>query len=240
VSWWISPPVAPGLALGAGLAAVISFVAWRRDALAPSGAWCAIGIGALTVGFGGLALGVAMVVFFVTSVGVGRLWAGRRRAPRRDGWQVLANGAAAALLAAAGYATGQPVLAAAAFGAVAGANADTWASEVGAGTGGRTWRLLPPGEVAPGDNGGVSLAGTLASAAGAGLIGAIALLASTPAIALAVCFGGFTGAVLDSVLGGWLEPRPGHAGRSFYDNNLNNALATAAAGLVTALAVTFN
>lgn len=240
MSWWTAPPAVPGLALGAVLAAAISYLAWRRDALAPSGAWCAIGVGGLAVGFGGLALGVAMVTFFVTSVEVGRLRPGPRRAPRRDGWQVLANGAPAAFFAVAAYATGQPLLLAAAFGAVAGATADTWASEIGAGARGRTWRLLPPAEVTPGENGGVSLAGTAASAAGAGLIGAIALLAATPAIALAVWLGGVSGAVLDSVLGGWLEPRAGHAGLAFYDNNLNNALATAVAGLITALAVVSN
>lgn len=233
MSGWGGTPLAAGLALGLSLAAVVSLLAWRGRALTAPGAGVAVGLGSIAVGLGGFTFGVAVAAFFVSSVVAGRLGSGPSALPR-DGWQVLANGGPATLFAFAGRISGEPALVAAAFGALAAACADTWASEIGAKVGGPTRRLLPPGEVAPGDQGGVSLAGSLAAVGGAVLIGLITLVVFHPATALAVIVGGLFGALLDSVLGGWLEPRPGHPGLNFYDNNLNNATATLVAGLVTA------
>jgi len=238
VSGWGGSQLAAGLVLGLSLAAVVSLIAWRGRALTGPGAGIAVGLGSMAVGLGGFTFGVAMAAFFVSSVVAGQVRSGRSALPR-DGWQVLANGGPATLFASAGHLLGEPTLVAAAFGALAAACADTWASEVGARVGGRTLRLLPPGEVAPGDHGGVSLAGSLAAFGGAVLIGLITLVVSHPSTAMAVIVGGLFGALLDSVFGGWLEPRAGHPGLSFYDNNLNNATATLVAGLVTASLVSF-
>ncbi|MEW6569096.1 MAG: DUF92 domain-containing protein [Chloroflexota bacterium] len=203
-----------GLALGAALAGLIAVAAYALGALSTSGALGALGVGAVTFGLGGFTPAVLLVLFFVSSSGLSRLGKGRKRSvaaafskgSRRDLGQVLANGGVAAACSLLYGVTAQSVWLVALTGALAAANGDTWATELGVLSGSRP-RLITTGAlVEPGTSGGVSLMGTLAAVAGAALIGAAATgLEAEPRLALVAVLGGLAGALFDSLLGATVQ-----------------------------------
>lgn len=222
------------LALGLLLSICIGTLARRRGSLAPSGVWGAIITGTLIFGFGGWGAGLLLIAFFVSSSLLShfkRRDARKQRAAQafdkgsqRDLWQALANAGAATGLAVLGGiaamrndALTAAVLFAGMAGALAAANADTWATELG------VLSKTPPRlitnlrkSVAPGTSGGITGAGTLAAFAGASLIAALhcmftllgwnAVAAPTnPALLIAVALGGVAGALFDSLLGATVQ-----------------------------------
>ncbi|MDE2572938.1 MAG: DUF92 domain-containing protein, partial [bacterium] len=163
---------------GAIFALVVAYVAWRARWLRLSGALAAFAIGTAVFGSGTWPFALVLLTFFVTGTLLGRL----RKDPgaesadvgkqgARDGAQVLANGAVAAICAlAAHFARGDHAVAAwqAAFaGAFAAATADTWATEIGTRFGGRPYHLLTLRPLAVGISGGITLLGSLGAVAGA-------------------------------------------------------------------------
>jgi uncharacterized protein (TIGR00297 family) len=214
------PPAPAYLGLAALLALGVSGAAWRARALSASGAGAAAFVGFCLFGFAGGRGAAALLLFFVTSSALSRV--GKRRKDalafekggERDAGQVLANGGVAALCAAALPFVGpgsRPVVLAALLGALATANADTWATELGA-LARRPPVMLTTFKPAPtGASGAVSGPGTLAALAGALLIGAAALLwrpelgqSLVPAMGAATV-GGFLGALFDSLLGATVQ-----------------------------------
>jgi uncharacterized protein (TIGR00297 family) len=213
---------AGALAAGAAAALLIGLAAHARGALSPSGVLGALLTGTLLFGLGPLEGAAALIVFFVTATALGRALRHRTAAlereyaktGRRDLAQALANGGVAALCAIAFARSGEPVWAVALAGALAAANADTWATEIG-GAFGRAPRLITTLRPAPpGASGAVTLAGLAASAGGAALIAATALLTALAAEALgagsagfwlgaapAIIAGGVAGSLIDSLLG---------------------------------------
>lgn len=243
--------------LGIFLAAAVAALAYRAGALTWSGALAAWGVGAIIFGVGGWLWAAALLTFFGTSTALSR-W--RRRAKealghekggRRDAGQVLANGGAAALCALLPLAL--PTLGMGRahllfLAALAAANADTWATEIGSALGGRagaktyakTYDLRTARPAPPGTSGAVSLPGTLALLAGAGLIGLYAGLGTGWEVVTAA---GAGGAFLDSLLGAtvqarWRDPlraglltehpqaEPPVRGRRGINNDLVNAFCT--------------
>ena len=202
------------LLLGALLAAAIAAAAYALGSLSASGALGAVLVGTLTFGVGGLIPAILLILFFVSSSALSRLGKARKRAvaaafakgSRRDLGQVLANGSIAAALSVAFGMTGQPLWLAGVVGALAAVNADTWATELGVLAGHRP-RLITTGQpVDPGTSGGVSLEGTLASAAGATLIGLAAALPSGDwSLVGLAALGGVAGSMIDSLLGATVQ-----------------------------------
>ena len=211
------------------IAVGVSLGGWKAGALSTRGALAAVLLGGLVFGGGGLAWAFVMVLFFVSSSLLSRLnfgAAGRKaqsvgefsKGSRRDAWQVAANGGAAglAVLLYLLYPdTWWPWLAFCAT--LAAANADTWATELGVFS-----RRLPvmlttlqPAE--RGASGAVSATGTLASLAGAALIGAAGALLWGGRLALDVppsqrvvglviiTLAGLSGSLFDSLLGATLQ-----------------------------------
>jgi uncharacterized protein (TIGR00297 family) len=211
------------------IAVVVSLGGWKARALSTRGALAAVLLGVLVFGGGGLAWAFVMVLFFVSSSLLSRLnfgAAGRKaqsagefsKGSRRDAWQVAANGGAAGLAVLLHLLypdAGWPWLAFCAT--LAAANADTWATELGVFS-----RRLPvmittlqPAE--RGASGAVSAAGTLASLAGAALIGAAGALLwggrlaldippSQRVVGLAIItLAGLGGSLFDSLLGATLQ-----------------------------------
>ncbi len=209
------PP--PGhLVLAAGLALAVSGAAWRARALTASGAAAAAFVGLAHFGFAGGRGASALLLFFVSSTALSRLGKKRKDAldyekgGERDAGQVLANGGVAALCALLlPFAPGPTFLPLAAMlGALAAANADTWATEIGS-LAKHPPRLITTLRPAPtGSSGAISLPGTLAALAGAALLGAASLLwpeAGAWRGVLAVTLGGFAGSLLDSLFGATLQ-----------------------------------
>lgn len=124
---------------------------------------------------------------------------------RRDLAQVFANGGVAAGAAVLAPWLGMPAAFAAFIGALSASAADTWATEIGAGSA-RPPRLITTGRpVSPGTSGGVTalgLGGSLAGAASVGLLAAAAAASSNAWFWIALALvAGVAGSLLDSLLG---------------------------------------
>ncbi len=209
------------LLFGLCLSGAIGLLAERRAALTKSGAAGAVLTGTTIFGFGGVSWGLTLIYFFLSSTFLSHFKEREKSAiaadkfskgSRRDLAQALAN-AGVASAAALGYdlrrrSPGPTALLAAFVGAMATANADTWATEVGTLSQDEP-RLITSGQpVAPGTSGGVTLLGTGAALAGAASVGLVAealgagrgtaLRGRLPLLGL---IGGMAGALIDSLLG---------------------------------------
>ena len=212
------------LQIGAGiiLSAIAVFTAFRLKMLNLSGAVGAFLLGAVVFGVGGVRWATVLLVFFISSSVLSRLFLKRKhlmeekyaKGARRDAGQVAANGAVAGIMALLwGLLPGNPLpwlLFCAAFAA---ANADTWATELGVLNPGwpvsaRTLKKVPPGT-----SGGVSLIGTLAAGAGSLLVAITGFLLwpvevgteGKLAALLVVTVAGLAGSFIDSLLGATLQ-----------------------------------
>jgi uncharacterized protein (TIGR00297 family) len=199
------------LALGAVLAALVGVLAWLKRSLTPSGTLGAILTGTLLFGLGRWPGGLALVAFFVSSSILSRLFRQRKQTMEeeyaktgtRDFGQAMANGGIAALAALLLGVTGDPRWMGALLGSLAAANADTWATELGvlSRTAPRLITTFRP--AVPGTSGAISLAGTVAAAAGAAFVGAVAALGDAGLWRLLpwILLAGLAGSLLDSLLG---------------------------------------
>ena len=209
------------LAVSALLAGFISLAAWRARSLSPQGVLAATLLGTVIFGLGGLAWAILLLGFFISSSLLSRLFKRRKqtleekfsKGTRRDAGQVAANGGAAGLLVLLHlFQPGADWVWAAYAGALAAANADTWATELGV-LSRAAARLITTGQpVERGTSGGITPLGTLASTAGALLIALLAVLfwqgesASLPFLhrlgwAAVITLAGLAGSLLDSLLG---------------------------------------
>jgi len=206
------------LLIGFTLGVIIALLARQAGALSDSGALTALVTGGLIFGLGGLPWAALLLSFFISSSALSRLFQGRKTAlsekfskgSRRDWGQVLANGGLGTALVVVH--AGMPERAwpwLAYAGAMAAVNADTWATELGVFS--RTPpRLLTSGKIVDwGASGGVTWLGYLASLAGAGLVGALAIPftpETTPLLLLGlVVLGGVGGSTFDSLLGATIQ-----------------------------------
>jgi len=253
---WIAPPAdldATTLAGVAGALFVFALFAVRLRWLDDLGAAAAWGLGvAAFLAFGARGLAALFAPFLVATL-LGKL-PGATRAEARDLRQVLCNGVPAFLGCTLAL-SGRPLLGAHFFlGALACLGADTCATEVGIRYGGRPFRLAGRGPIEPGESGGVTAAGLVATMFG-GALAPAAFLAGSGVFLRGVgvlAAAGVAGGLLDSVLGGWLQFRGrdpetggtteagfcGHAptervsGWRWLDNDAVNLVAGFAAGVV--------
>jgi uncharacterized protein (TIGR00297 family) len=217
-----------GMAAGVGIA----YLAHRAGALNRSGALAAGVLGTVVFGLGGLGWALVMLTFFISSSGLSKVFNVKKatagsdfaKGSNRDAWQVAANGGVAGAAALAFFLLSQwlpgnglaPILWVGFAASLAGANADTWATELGVLNPRQPVMLTSFRRVPQGTSGGVSLAGTLAALAGSALVGGMAVLATSlgwaPAspiegvrvIALIVG-AGLLGSLVDSLLGATLQ-----------------------------------
>lgn len=208
-----------GILLGFGIA----LAARKLRTLNRSGMWAAGVLGSVVMGIGGLRAAVLLMAFFISSSLLSKLFKRRKavleanyaKGGERDAWQVLANGGVAGLFMLLWPLMPESSLPWLGFaGALAAANADTWATELGALSPTPPRLITSLKAVARGTSGGVTLTGTLAAFSGAGLIGllawlfwppAVPLQTSAVAVILAVALAGLTGSLADSLLGANLQ-----------------------------------
>ena len=243
------------LPLGIVLAAAVAALAYRARALTRSGALAAWAVGTVVFGVGGWLAAGALLTFFGTSTALSR-WRkarkdalGYQKGGRRDAGQVLANGGVAALcllLTLFGVKNGILLFLA----ALAAANADTWATEIGSALGGQPRDLRTGRRVEIGTSGAVSLPGILAALAGAAALG---LFSGNLHTFLIVTLAGFGGALCDSLLGAtvqalWRDPAnparwtekaqagpPGRGVRAVGNDTVNFLCTLAAAGFAAGM-----
>ena len=254
-------PAPSHLLLALALAGGVALAARRVGSLSTSGAAAAAAVGFLLFGLGGGPGAGALLLFFVTSSLLSRWRRGDKerlqfeKGGERDAGQVLANGGVAAACALLlPFVPDAAWPRAALLGALAAANADTWATEIGSLAGRAPRRITTLRPAPPGESGAVSLPGTLAALAGAALVALVAAgwgLGSAGVVAVTV--GGFAGALVDSLLGATVQaqyrcPRCGRlterrvhcdgqvteraAGVSAIGNDAVNAMATLAGAAI--------
>ena len=159
---------------------------------------------------------VLLLAFFVLSTFLSR------RGTARNERQVIANGGIAALAALAGnwlwFA-----------GALAAANADTWATEIG------THSPTPPrlitswARVSAGTDGGMTLLGTVGGITGAGFVAGVSYVLGQRS-GLAIAEAGIAGMLVDSLLGATVQGKV-----RWMDNDAVNLATTLAGAVCTGL-----
>ena len=217
------PKLGKRFALGLLFSSAIALLAYRRRSLNRSGVAGAVASGTTIFAMGGWTWGLSLVLFFVSSSLLSHFRERDKvetaadkfsKGSQRDLGQVTANGGIATLIAL-GYgltsSSGMCESLLVGFtGALAAANADTWATELGV-LSPRQPRLITTGRtVAPGTSGGITLIGSAAAALGAFFLGSgmwvmqgcHKSLASLPLIGL---LSGLAGSLFDSLLGATVQ-----------------------------------
>ena len=216
-------PLISRLLLGTGLAILISLAAWRARSLSISGALAATLLGAVIFGLGGLSWAILLLTFFISSSALSRMFKQRKasleekfsKGAQRDGGQVLANGGISGLfvlLHLALPAAHWPWLAFA--GALAAANADTWATELGVLSHSAPHLVTNWQVVERGTSGGITVTGTLSALGGSLLIALLAItfwpgarpsLPAALSVFASIGLAGLAGSLLDSYLGATVQ-----------------------------------
>ncbi|ASJ14195.1 DUF92 domain-containing protein [Thermococcus radiotolerans] len=225
-------------AVDIAVVAGLGFGSYRFKALDAKGAVAAALLGLSVIELGGVYPFAALLTFVVLGVLAtkykfrekAKLGAAQSRNGIRSWGNVLGNGLAALIFLAFEYFSHMDVFWAASFAAIATANGDTLASELGKifGKSPKLITTLRPAK--PGTNGAVSWAGELFALAGALIMGLFALpvTAEKATMLLAVTLGGFIGVNLDSLIGATLE------NEGITDNNSTNFLASLLGGFIGA------
>lgn len=205
--WWIR--------LIAGLigSSLISYAAYKKQSLSPSGMWSAIIMGTSFVVLGEPIWFVLLITFFITST----LWSKWKRnarqkaraegnyekTGRRDWGQVWANGGFGLFLCLGAFIYPHDGWLYAYIGVMASVTADTWATEIGALSKRKPFSIVTLKAVEVGTSGGVSTLGLLASIIGAACIGLVSSLfiGHSFIVIISAAVAGFVGALLDSYMG---------------------------------------
>jgi uncharacterized protein (TIGR00297 family) len=199
--------------IGFGLSFLVAFLAYKKHSLSKSGFITATLLGTIIYGFGTYVVWGALILFFISSSLLTKLHEKKVKdaSSGRNYIQVLSNGFVAAMFSVFFYFTSNELFMVAAIISIASCNSDTWASEIGVLSKGKTYSILTFKEVPKGVSGGVSKLGTLASFLGALFIGIsfIFLYGSSSMFNNSkiwtyfsvITLGGFIGCLIDSYMG---------------------------------------
>lgn len=198
---------------------IVGFAAYKKHSLNQSGLIAATLSGTLIYGFGTYIVWGSLILFFISSSLITKFGEKKikHHSEGRNYIQVLSNSFIATLFSIFYYFTKNELFMVAAVISIASCNSDTWASELGVLSKGKTYSILTFKEVTRGVSGGVSRLGTLASVGGALFIGFsfMGLYAFSPIYNpnklflyfSVVSFGGFVGCLVDSYMGILLQAK---------------------------------
>ncbi len=197
-------------------ACIVSAAAVRMKALTPAGAVASTLVGTLAVA-AGWSFAALLFAFFTSATAVSRYGARLKdkrlagiveKGRSRDAFQVFANGSVFAAACLWIILSPNPVAAFAAVGALSGACADTWATEIGSLSKKSPRSILSGKPVPTGTSGGITLLGALAALAGATVIALVAWVGGMPGQIFGACLvAGLFGAAVDSILGASVQSR---------------------------------
>jgi uncharacterized protein (TIGR00297 family) len=198
------------------LALIIAYLAYRAHSLNQNGAYAAMVIGTIIFGVGGWQWAIVLLLFFITSSALSRLFKKRKqgldekfsKGHERDAGQVFGNGGLATGFVLINYFYPESNIGWVGFAAsLAAVNADTWATELGV-LNPRPPRLITNLNrvVEKGTSGGISLFGTLASLAGSFVIALPAsFFASNWSLIPIITLAGLFASLFDSFLGATVQ-----------------------------------
>lgn len=214
------------LLIGLILSAAVAFIAYQRNSLTRSGMMVATFNGALLFWWGGWLVWVCLILFFISSSILSKIKHRAKqsledvqvRGGRRDHVQVMANSLVPLIFSFIYfYFVANPFLLVASVTAIASSNSDTWASELGVLSKGKTISILSFKVIDKGLSGGISLFGTFIAFLGALFIGlsygSLVYLIQQQTLTFAlssmaiIVLGGFAGCFVDSYLGAALQAK---------------------------------
>ncbi|WP_227934982.1 DUF92 domain-containing protein [Alkalihalobacillus deserti] len=191
---------------------ILAFFTFLKKKLTISGLVAACIVGSL-IALGLQVFGLFLLgIFFLSSTLLGSL-KGRKKnevtekGEKRDAIQVLANGGIAALLACIYPFFPSSIIICGFVGSLAAANADTWASEVGAFSKNKPFHLIKRKRVEVGTSGAMTVLGSTAAFAGSFLIAMVAIsfwwrdYDKSYMLLMILTLTGFIGHFIDSLLG---------------------------------------
>lgn len=205
--------------IGFILSLVIAYLAYKKHSLNQSGLITATVLGTIIYGFGTYVVWGALILFFISSSLLTKLHEKKVKdaSSGRNYVQVLSNSFVAAMFSVLFYVTKNELFMVAAVISIASCNSDTWASEIGVLSKGKTYSILTFKEVEKGISGGVSRLGTAASFLGALFIGLsfVMLYRFSPLYInskigiyfVVITTGGFIGCLVDSYMGILLQAK---------------------------------
>lgn len=193
---------------------IVAVASYRARFLTRSGAIATFLLAVVIYGAGSMQWAVPIITFFVLSSILSKYGRLHKKAfdqvfeksSTRDWGQVLANGGVAGTIAILSglfpLIDFYPLY----LGALAAVTADTWGTEIGVLTKGKTVSVLSFKSVEPGTSGGISGYGTVGGAIGAAVVALSGYLWYTELrTALFVVVGGMVGSLVDSLLGATLQ-----------------------------------
>ena len=207
--------------IGAALSLVIALSAYLKKSLTKDGMAGAVLFGTLIYMFAGLLVWASLIAFFVSSSVITKVH--DRISPRetekngRNIVQVISKASVATFFSLLFFLLQKEIYLVAAVVSVATSNSDTWASEIGSLSKGKTFSILNFRETERGVSGAVSFLGTGASLLGSLFIAVIftAIYWMTRSMDLVrfiyymtiIGFGGFLGCFIDSYLGALVQAK---------------------------------
>ncbi len=207
------------IVVGILISSLVAGLAYLKRSLILDGFLTATLLGTIIYSFGGITIWAVLIAFFISSSLLTKLHEKKEKSDSkgRNYIQVLSNGVVATLFSILYYFFRLDILMLAAVVSIATSNSDTWASEIGILSKGKTFHIVNWKIVPKGVSGAVSGLGTIASLLGAFFIGVVfVLLYGTQNgfnleillyYGFIVTLGGFIGCMIDSYLGALLQAK---------------------------------
>lgn len=205
------------LIIGFSISLIIAYLAYLKRSLSLSGMIAAVLFGMLIYYFGRFLIWSSLIAFFVSSSLLTKFHEKRDKnminvdRKGRNYVQVISNAIVATIFVALYHGTGRDIFLLASVVSIATSNADTWASEIGILSKGKTFSIINFKPMEKGTSGAVSMLGLFASALGALFIATVFVViygiqsgfdwVVLLTYAMIIVFGGFMGALLDSYMG---------------------------------------
>lgn len=205
--------------IGVCISFIIAGLAYLKKSLDQSGFYTAILLGTIIFVFGGMVVWGTLIAFFISSSLITKISekSEKKLSKGRNSIQVIANGLVAALFSIVYYFLQMEIFLLAAVVSIATSNSDTWASEIGSLSKGKTIYILNFKIAPKGVSGAISGLGTLASLFGSFFIAGVFLgiYAMIYGVGLddffifggIITLCGFLGNLIDSYLGGSLQAK---------------------------------
>ncbi len=209
------------LIIGLVISLVVAGLAYMKKSLSLSGLIAAVFFGSVIYVSAGMLVWGPLIAFFISSSVITKIH--DRIDPRdkekngRNYVQVISNALVATFFSLIYFFVQKEIYLVAAVVSIATSNSDTWASEIGSLSKGKTYSIINFKEVERGISGAISKLGTMASFFGALLISLVFLLIygltatltlqNTIYFATIIAVGGFLGCFIDSYLGAIIQAK---------------------------------
>lgn len=197
---------------------IIALVAYNKKSLNISGTIAAIILGSSIFFLGGIIPFIIMLVFFISSSIISKVGKSKKKnldrihekGDARDFIQVIANGGIALICLVLFRINMDSKFLIASAVSFAASTSDTWASEIGVLSKGKTISIITGKRIEQGVSGGISLLGTFSAVLGAILIGLLYSILhiftfeynkNILGVFLLIVILGFLGSIIDSILG---------------------------------------